>query len=192
MKCRELDILLCEYLDDALSAEQRRDVDEHLLGCPDCMAARDEADFALAALREAPLVEPPPQLIADIIHDTIGIGSAGLGAAALAQAGGGLAGFLRPLFHPFLEPRFVMGMAMTVVSFSMLTYHGQRAFETWRRPAEPSALVEMAETAGVQAEGVWRRVADMVAAAHDFYELQVGSERLDAAPSAGAAQEEGR
>ncbi|MBI1355651.1 MAG: hypothetical protein GC160_15035 [Acidobacteria bacterium] len=185
MKCRELDVLLCEYLDDALDAEQRREVEEHLLGCPDCREARDEADFALSALRSAPLVEPPPQLIADIIHDTIGVG-----AGALAPAGGGLLGFLRPIFNPFLEPRFVMGMAMTVVSFSMLTYHGQRAFESWQQPHEPSPVIEMAETAGVQAEGAWRRVADMVAAARDFYELQTGSGGLEPGSPEAAPQED--
>jgi hypothetical protein len=177
MKCREFDAHLTEYLDDCLSADERRSMDQHLLSCEACMEAHEEAAFAWNLLREAPLVEPPPQLIADIIHDTIGIGT-----GALAPAGGGLWGFLQPILNPFLEPRFVMGMAMTVVSFSMLSYHGQRAFENWRH-SEPSPLVQMATSTSERAESAWQRLTDMATAAQDFYELQVGAE--DPQPAVG-------
>lgn len=170
MKCREFEANLTEYLDDCLAANERRLMDQHLLSCDGCMAAHEEAEFAWSVLHEASPVEPPPQLIADIIHDTIGIGS-----GALAPAGGGMWGFLQPILNPFLEPRFVMGMAMTVVSFSMLSYHGQRAFENWRT-GEPSALAQMASSTSESASGAWQRLTDMATAAQDFYELQIGAE----------------
>ena len=73
-----------------------------------------------------------------------------------------------------------MGMAMTVVSFSMVSYHGQRAFESWRA-GQPPAIVEMAEQTGARAEGFFQQMTDMAAAARDFYELQIASEDADEA-----------
>ncbi len=170
MKCREFESLLTEYLDERLSSDERREMDAHLLGCDACRAEQEDASFAMLLLREAPPVAPPPQLIADIIHDTIGVGS-----GVLAPASGGLWGFLLPILNPFLEPRFVMGMAMTVVSFSMLSYHGQRAFESWR-DNEPSALTRMAVSTSDSAESAWQRLTDMAATARELYELQTADD----------------
>lgn len=168
MKCREFESLLTEYLDDCLSADERRPMDEHRLSCSACEEAYEEAAFAWSLLRETPMVEPPPQLIADIIHDTVGVGS---GVLVPAAAGGGVWGFLQPILNPFLEPRFVMGMAMTVVSFSMLSYHAERAFESYRNGGA-AVLMEMATTTSDRAEDSWQRLTDVAAAAREFYELQ--------------------
>ena len=179
MKCREFESLLTEYLDDCLSADERRPMDEHRLSCSACEEAYEESAFAWNLLRETPMVEPPPQLIADIIHDTVGVGS---GVLVPAAAGGGLWGFLQPILNPFLEPRFVMGMAMTVVSFSMLSYHAERAFESYRNGGA-AAIMEMATSTSDRAEDSWERLTDMAAAAREFYELQL-------APSADSPAEE--
>lgn len=171
MKCRELDRLLCDYVDDALDHEQRRAAEDHLLSCASCSQALAEAEFAVAFLHEAPSVEPPPQLIADIIHETIGIGG------ALAPAGGGAVesdgffSFLRPLFQPVLQPRFVMSMAMSVLSLSMMTFYGKRAVQNWQGQASPTAIVESVQS-GVK--GAWDRVEEIYDSAAMFYELQTG------------------
>jgi hypothetical protein len=170
MRCREFESLLTEYLDGNLASDERREMDEHLLACPACRAEHEEASFAMLLLREAPPVQPPPQLVADIIHDTIGVGS-----GSLVPAGGGLWGFLQPILNPFLEPRFVMGMAMTVVSFSMVSYHGQRAFESWRNH-DASALIQMAGSAGDAAESAWRRLNEIAETARELYNLQMADD----------------
>lgn len=169
MKCREFESLLTEYLDDCLSADERRGMDAHRLSCETCNEDYEESAFAWNLLREAPPTEPPPQLIADIIHDTVGVGS---GMLAPAAAGGGVWGLLQPVLNPFLEPRFVMGMAMTVVSFSMLSYHAERAFDSYRNGGA-AALMEMATSTGDRAGDSWQRLTDMAAAAREFYELQL-------------------
>jgi hypothetical protein len=58
-------------------------------------------------------VEPPPELMTRLLFHVPGHAAAG------APRGGGrrrLAGLLQPV----LQPRFVMGMALTILSFSML------------------------------------------------------------------------
>jgi len=171
MKCREFNLLLCDYVDGALDHDRRRGAEDHLLSCASCSQALAEAEFAVAFLHEAPSVEPPPQLIADIIHDTIGIGG------ALAPVGGGAVesdgffSFLRPLFQPVLQPRFVMSMAMSVLSLSMMTFYGKRAVQNWQGQASPTAIVESVQL-GVR--GAWDRVEEIYDSAAMFYELQTG------------------
>jgi hypothetical protein len=127
--------------------------------------------LVFAVMREVPAVEPPPQLIADIIHETIGVG---VGAGSLEPAGGGRWGFLGTLLHPFGQPRFVMGMAMTMLSFSMFTFYGQRAIDEWNQP-RPSRTVALVETFSHDVGGLWKSATDMTDSAVQFYELQTGA-----------------
>jgi hypothetical protein len=168
MKCGDFDRLLCDYLDDTLGIDDRREMDGHRLVCTSCAETFEETEFALAALRLTPAVEPPPQLIADIIHDTIGVGA---GALEPAVAGGGAFGFLRPLFQPLQQPRFVMGMAMTALSFSMLTFYGQQAWNDLRNPQQRSAATA-AESFRHNVTGLWGQAVEMTASTRDFYVLQ--------------------
>ncbi len=170
MKCRDFERRLCDYLDDALEFDERREMDDHALSCVGCADALSEADLGLSFLRQTPRVEPPAELIADIIHDTVGVGSGRLAPVGGGAAGGGLSGWLRPLFGPILEPRLVMSMAMTVLSFSMLTFYGQRAFEQYRATGESPTAAVTAFTQPVR--GLWNGVGDAIGAAAAFYQLQ--------------------
>ena len=97
MTCRQIDQLLCDYLDGALPFEQQRAFEQHLEACPACTETLTETELALGFVRSAPRVEAPIELIADIIHDTIGVrgtlpvlapagGMGGVGPARLAAA----------------------------------------------------------------------------------------------------------
>lgn len=171
LKCREFEAQVCDYLDDALAYEARSEMDAHRVDCPACAEALEEADFARIALSRAPVPEAPPELIADIIHDTIGVGT-GL---ALEPAGGpaeGLWGWLRPVFQPVLQPRFVMGMAMTALSASTISFYGRQALERWQDSGTtPAAAVESVEQ-GV--DGAWERAAEILESAKELYRLQWG------------------
>ena len=149
MKCREVSKLLCDYLDGAATVAESRALEEHAASCNACRETLDDARFAQDYMRRAPMVEPPPELIADIMRQTAGVGE-----GAAATAGGGsqvsspLWGWLRPLVHPLMHPRFAMSMAMTFLSFSMVSFHGKEVLERWEAPRiTPAAIVEGADEA---------------------------------------------
>jgi hypothetical protein len=114
MKCANLEALLCEYLDGTLPDGQRSQVEHHLAECAACAALARDVSAAVAFMEGAAKVEPPPELVTRILY--------ALPAAREAQRkpSPGLAGVFGRLFRPMLQPRFAMGFAMTILSFSML------------------------------------------------------------------------
>ena len=186
MKCLEFGQNLCDYLDRALDVNDERAMEAHAAGCSACGEELADAQFAMAVLQGAPVIEPPPQLIADIIHETIGVG-VGVGAAVLEPAGGGRWGFLGTLFHPFGQPRFVMGMAMTMLSFSMFTFYGQRAIDDWAEPRQ-SPTAALVEGFSQDVAGLWKSASDMTSSAVAFYEMQTAGPALNQ-PAAGTSGE---
>jgi|RhiMethySRZTD1v2_1073278.scaffolds.fasta_scaffold98543_5 anti-sigma factor RsiW len=111
MNCAELEILICEYVEGSLGADQRSEVERHLEACPGCAElARDSAE-AIAFMEKAADVEPPPELITKILFDA---------PWSKAQTKSKVRVWMRALLSPILQPKFAMGMAMTILSFSML------------------------------------------------------------------------
>ena len=168
MKCREANKLLCDYLDGTAALAEGRALEEHAASCHACRETLDEARFAQDYMRQAPVVEPPPELIGDIIHETIGVGE-----AVPAMAGGGshpLWGWLRPLAHPLIHPRFVMSMAMTFLSFSMLSFYGKGALERWETPKISSAAI--VEGADQALDPLWAGAAQLYESLVLLYEFQ--------------------
>jgi hypothetical protein len=72
--------------------------------------ARDSA-AAVAFMERAADVEPPPELITRILFD----------APWSRKTPAKTRGWLTRLIAPVVQPRFVMGMAMTILSFSILS-----------------------------------------------------------------------
>lgn len=177
MKCLQFSDWLCDFLDRTLDVEDERAMEAHAAGCARCAEELADSRLALQAIAAAPAVEPPPHLIAEIIHETIGVGT-----GVVETAGGGRWGFLGTLFHPFGQPRFVMGMAMTMLSFSMFTLYGQRTIDDWSASRQ-SPTVALVERFSVEVAGLWNRAEEMADSAVTFYEMQTG-----AAPSAPAAE----
>jgi len=114
MTCGELEILLCDYLDGRLDGEAARGVEKHLETCAACAELARDSRAATAFLERVAEVEPPPQLLARILTETASGRHGRLGRA------GGIGGWLLNLLAPVLQPRLVMGMALTVVSFTMM------------------------------------------------------------------------
>jgi anti-sigma factor RsiW len=52
--CREVVELLTEYLDGALSSRDRRRVDRHLRGCPNCTRYLEQLRAAIATMHALP------------------------------------------------------------------------------------------------------------------------------------------
>lgn len=171
MTCRQTDHLLCDYLDGALPLEQHRAFEQHLQECPACSEALADSRLALGFVRQAPPVEPPVELIADIIHDTIGVrGTLPVLAPAGGPAEAGVFGWLRPLFNPLLQPRFAMSMVMAVLSLSMLTFYAKDAIENWK-PGQ-SKPVAVAEHVGDQFRRAWDATAEFFETVRGMYQLQ--------------------
>jgi len=115
MLCADFEVLLSDYLDEQLSPARRRALEEHAAHCASCRELMEDAAAGLELLERVPPVEVPPDLITRIVY----------------QAPNGrvrqpyerrtwLGRMVTDWLQPMLQPRFAMGMAMTIISFAML------------------------------------------------------------------------
>ncbi len=114
MTCGEFEILLSDYLDGTLSAAEASGVEAHLESCASCSELASDARAAIAFMERVADVETPPRLAAQILEETASGRHGRLGSPR------GIRGWLGRLFGPVLQPRPVMGMLMTILSFSMM------------------------------------------------------------------------
>ena len=115
MNCADIEILLADYLDDTLSADQRTTLERHASSCANCRALLEDASAAVAYLKRVEEVVPPPELITRIAY------GAPLGRVRLPFERQSLFSRLTSKWlQPILQPRLAMGMAMTILSFAML------------------------------------------------------------------------
>jgi hypothetical protein len=113
MNCADVEILLCDYVDGTLYGEQKTAVERHLSACPGCAELVADAAGAVAFIERAAVVEPPAELMTRILFE--------LPSVKQVTSSRSLWGRLRVRWiDPVLQPRFAMGMAMTVLSFAML------------------------------------------------------------------------
>ncbi|MEO8025629.1 MAG: hypothetical protein ABI823_04120 [Bryobacteraceae bacterium] len=114
MNCAEFDNLLCDYVDQTLHGEQKSACAQHIAECAECAELAKDCLAAAGFLERVAAVEPPPELVTRILFDV----TSGRATAQFKQSP------VRRLFgrwlEPILQPRFAMGMAMTVLSFAML------------------------------------------------------------------------
>ena len=111
MTCADFEILLCDYLDGTLDGPRRRELEEHRALCALCAEFAKDVAGAVAFMERVAEVEPPPELLTRITFE-------------IPTGGGaprkGLRAWLTGWLQPLLQPKFAMGMAMTILSFSML------------------------------------------------------------------------
>ena len=119
LTCAQIEPLLCDLLDGALAAGERARVEEHLAGCAACQELVDESRALSVFLARVPDVEPPPALVTRILFKTQHAEARPVRKRAVAPHGR-LGEWIHSLFQPLLQPRFAMGMAMTILSFSMI------------------------------------------------------------------------
>jgi anti-sigma factor RsiW len=108
MTCAEVDILLCEYVDGTLHGSQKSALEDHLAGCSSCAELTRDVQGAIGFMERVAVVEPPSELMTRIMHE--------------------IPSFRQPWWRRMLghrleavlQPKYAMGMAMTVLSFSMI------------------------------------------------------------------------
>ena len=104
--CLEVERLAPEYAEGLLAGEERARVERHLAVCAACSAAMADMREALAVCRSAEGVLVPPGLVARILEQTTGKLS--------------WKDRLRLWVRPVREPRFALGLAMALISFSIV------------------------------------------------------------------------
>lgn len=110
--CADVEVLLADYIDQTLLDRDMADFKAHLATCEGCRELAADAASAVSLIERAAVVEAPPELVNRILFDATN----GAGRQAARQRAKGLTGWLQPLF----QPRFAMGMAMTLLSLAML------------------------------------------------------------------------
>jgi anti-sigma factor RsiW len=185
MQCAEFEILLADYLDGVLAPGERAAFAAHMESCPACKALAEDAKSAVAFMERASDVEMPPAVMTNILHAT----NSGW---ELTLHGKGIRGWINRTFAPVLQPRFVMGAALTVISATMLTQCAGLPKRTLTAAdLDPIRIVGSLEN---RAERVWDRAVKSYESMRLVYEVksqlndwaQQQQETDDAAADAGA------
>jgi len=119
MNCADIEILLADYVDGTLAADQKSALTSHLSACKACEELARDVAGAVAFMERASEVTAPPELVTRILFEI----SSGPSRAAVKPS------WMRRIFgnriggkfmEPLLQPRYAMGMAFTLLSFAML------------------------------------------------------------------------
>jgi hypothetical protein len=117
--CNQVETLLCDYLDGLLSAAEVTVLEAHVTGCTACASMVADMRLAMRYAQEAGAMDVPVELISRILEQTTGQAPAGV-----PEWRHRLTGWwdrnVSPVMRSVLEPRFALGMAMTVISCSMV------------------------------------------------------------------------
>jgi hypothetical protein len=164
MTCADVEILICDYLDGALSSEQRAEVERHLGECHACSELARDAGAAIAFMERAADVEPPPELVTRILYQIPS------GRRTPAADVGRLRSWLGHLLEPVLQPKLVMSMALTILSFSMML----RCSGVSSRQLRPTDLNPTRVWASVEdkAQRTWDRTVKFYENIRFVYEIQ--------------------
>ncbi|MBL8238312.1 MAG: zf-HC2 domain-containing protein [Bryobacterales bacterium] len=164
--CAEFEILLCDAVDGTLRGQQQQAFEAHRQSCAACNELATDVLGVTAFIERVAEVEPPKELLTRILFETSGSKAA---KAAAPARGGLLAGF-RNLFGPILQPRLAMGMAMTILSVSMLA----QVFGLEIRQLKATDLEPAKIWAGVEdgAHRQWSRMVKYYENIRVVYEIQ--------------------
>jgi hypothetical protein len=120
LSCQQAEALLAEYIEGALPGFDQRRVESHVSGCAACRASIADMRLAFQVSRAAVAPELPEGLVARILEATSGIPETKIAPSWRTRMLERVGPFFRPMLEPFLEPRLVMGLAMTIVSCSLV------------------------------------------------------------------------
>jgi hypothetical protein len=149
MQCSEFDALLTEALDQRLTGEKLESFQAHARGCPTCGPLLAEADAGLRWLHELVEVDPPVNLLDNILAATSGLNTARLHGAATAQiqtswferAQAWMSAMAGPIVGVAKQPRFAMSFGMAFFSLSItMSMAGVKLGDVRHADLRPSAI----------------------------------------------------
>ncbi len=125
MECHEFEARLSEALDGALGAPEKARFDQHAAGCELCGPMLAMAQSGMRLLRSLEEVEPPANLVRNILIATSGAEAAKrVEKPSTVPLGERLRGWLQPVFTPVYgtirQPRFALTFAMAFFSVSVV------------------------------------------------------------------------
>ncbi len=166
MNRAQLEALITDYLDGVLGERDAAEFEKYLPLYPDLAEFVADAAEGMRLLGQVDAPEPPPALYARIqssLDDARREAERAKSSTGLFQA---LAAFLSPV----LQPRFVMGMAMTVLSISMIgQLTGTRIDRVTAADLKPTAIWSSVE---YRAQRVWDRAAKYYESLRVVYEMR--------------------
>ena len=166
MNRAQLEALIADYLDGVLDERETAAFEKYLPLYPDLAELVRDAAEGMRLLEEADTPEPPPALFARI---QVRLDDARR-EAERAKSSTGLFAWLAALFAPVLQPRFVMGMAMTVLSISMIgQLTGTRIDQVSAADLRPTAIWSSME---YRVHRVWDRAAKYYESLRVVYEMR--------------------
>jgi hypothetical protein len=111
MNCVDAEILICDYA--TLTSAERFELERHLGECPSCAELARDSAAAVRFLKGVPEVEPPAELVNRILFDE-----------RWKQARGtGVRNWFGRFLQPMMQPRLVMGMALTILFMAWMANH---------------------------------------------------------------------
>jgi hypothetical protein len=167
LQCAEFEELLCDAVDGVLSREKQAAFDAHRASCTACAEMAADIFGVTAFIGRAADIEPPKELLTRILLETSAIRS--------QQTTGrtrGLIAAVKRFFRPTLQPKLVMGMAMTILSISMLAQ--VFGWQNEVRQLKASDLEPAKIWAGVEdgAHRQWSRLVQYYENLRVVYEIQ--------------------
>jgi anti-sigma factor RsiW len=119
MNCADVEILLADYVDGTLAADQKSALESHLSTCSTCQELASDVTGAVAFIGRSADVTAPPELVTRILFEvTSGPSHVAVKPSWVRRIFGNTIG--GKFMEPVLQPKYAMGMAMTLLSFAML------------------------------------------------------------------------
>jgi len=157
MNCAEAELLICDYA--TRSSAERFELERHLGGCPACAELARDSAAALAFIERAAAVDPPPELITRILFD------APWSKPQKSKA----RHWMAELLSGFLQPKFAMSMALTVLSLSMLARFVMPVRQLRKEDLQPSQVWASIEDRAVR---TWGRTVKFYENLKVVYQIQ--------------------
>jgi hypothetical protein len=122
MQCAEFEALLADALDATLHGATLASFEAHQKSCPACAAMYQEAAAGMHWMKELEEIEPPRNLVHNILSQTIGALPEPTKQVVVSGEGwmGKLKQRISPILAPVMTPRFAMSFGMAFFSLTML------------------------------------------------------------------------
>jgi hypothetical protein len=147
MKCNEFDSLLSDALDGVLSGAALDRFQAHARSCKACGPLFAEAEAGRSWLKDLEEVEPPANLVTNILASTTGVDSQRLRTAAplrqprISWLDRVQASVLEPIWAMVRQPRFAMSFGMAFFALSVgLTVAGVKPADLREVSLRPAAI----------------------------------------------------